>query len=320
MDRYVQIVNQVLPILLLLTLGRLLGRFGFLSDSTAEDLKRIIVNLALPAVLFLSFLDMELKVSYVAVFVAVLALCVLLYLAGLVLARVVGKGQDGEREYLPLLCTGFEYGMLGVSLFGGAYGLASIGYIAVIALGHELFIWFIFLSLLLIKRDGITHPARLMRVFLASPVILGILSGLLLNGLGLGKGLHHWPVTGAVLVALKHLSGLAIPLILIVVGHGIRLKRGSLRDAVLVSAYRLALCIPLALALGAWFLGSLLDLGKPFQAGLFTLLILPPPFIIPLYMRGNDEQGRRYVNNVLAVSTVASITVFTIYLFLNPVL
>ena len=60
--------------------------------------------------------------------------------------------------YFPFLMTGFEYGMLGVSLFGSAYGLENIGYIAVADLGHELFIWFVFLALLLMTREG--TPAR----------------------------------------------------------------------------------------------------------------------------------------------------------------
>ena len=46
-----------------------------------------------------------------------------------------------------ILITGFEYGMLAISLFGAAYGLDKIGYIAIVDLGHEIFIWFVFLPL-----------------------------------------------------------------------------------------------------------------------------------------------------------------------------
>jgi hypothetical protein len=71
--------------------------------------------------------------------------------------------------------TGFESGMLGISLFGSAYGLSQVGYFAVVDLGHELFIWFFFLALLLAKRDGIRSPGRLFGAFIRSPVIIASL-------------------------------------------------------------------------------------------------------------------------------------------------
>jgi len=40
-----------------------------------------------------------------------------------------------EHEYFPFLVAGFEYGMLGVGLFGSAYSLEKIGYLAIMDLG-----------------------------------------------------------------------------------------------------------------------------------------------------------------------------------------
>jgi hypothetical protein len=234
--------------------------------------------------------------------------------------RLVQRQIKVEYEYFPFMMTGFEYGMLGVSLFGSAYGLDQIGYIAVVDLGHELFIWSFFLALLVRKRDGLTQPASLLIAVFKSPVMIAILGGILFNLIGAREFLYEQPITGAVIDTLRFLSNLTIPLILLIVGYGIRLERRGVRKTALVIAIRLSLLIPLALLLNVVVINGLLNLASPFQAALFTLLILPPPFIVPLYMRAGLEDERRYINNVLMLYTVFTILLFTIYFSFNPTL
>jgi predicted permease len=310
MDQTTDIINRVLPILFLIGLGSWIRQRHFLADSTIDDLRKIIVNLALPSVLFISFLNMELKAKYIVIFVTLFVLCIILYLWG----RFLKRRLNIQQTYYPFLMTGFEYGMLGVSLFGSAYGLEHIGYIAIIDLGHELFIWFVFLALLLVERDGLQDPGQLLGAFFRSPVIIGILSGLLFNVLGAQDFLTDRPVTGAIMATLGFLSNLTIPLILIIVGYGIKLDLHGIRETLPVIAVRLVILIPLALLLNIVLIRGLLDLEKPFEIALFTLLILPPPFILPLYARGEKS----YINNVLTLYTVVSITIFTVFFIVNP--
>ncbi len=314
MDQTTEIINRVLPIFLLIGLGAWIRRSQFLPDRAIDDLRKIAVNLALPSVLFISFLQIEMKSTYLVVFVMMAALCIALYGLGLALRRRL----DVPHPYFPFLMTGFEYGMLGVSLFGSAYGLENIGYIAVIDLGHELFIWFVFLALLLMTRDGLQSPGQLVGSFFRSPVIVAILAGIALNLLGAEAFLYEQPVTGGLMATLGFLSALTIPLILIIVGYGIRLDRAGVREAALVIAIRLAILIPLALILNAVVIRGLLDLERPFEIALFTLLVMPPPFIIPLYMRQDMPEEKRYVNNVLMLYTVFSLAIFSIFFVLNP--
>lgn len=308
------IINRVLPILILIGLGYGIRRRQFLSESAIDDLRKIAVNLALPSVLFISFLGIELKPTYFITFTVIFVLCVALFGLG----KLLENRFSARHEYFPFLMTGFEYGMLGVSLFGSAYGLENIGYIAIVDLGHEIFIWFVFLALLLMKRDEARNPAQLAGTFFKSPVIIAILAGILFNILGIQEFLYEGPVTGALIATLQFLSNLVIPLILIIVGYGIKLDRHGLKEAALVIVIRLALLIPIALALNHFLLRGWLELGKPFQVALFTLLVLPPPFIIPLYMPTGIAEERRYVNNVLMLYTVVSIVIFTVYFIANP--
>mgnify|MGYP000979137201 CR=1 FL=1 len=126
MDDTTLILNRVLPILFLIGLGHWIRRSHFVAESTVDDLRKLVVTLALPSVMFISFLEMKLQTKYLVIFVLVFAINVALFALGRSLKMRLGV----EYLYFPFLMTGFEYGMLGVSLFGSAYGLEKIGYIA----------------------------------------------------------------------------------------------------------------------------------------------------------------------------------------------
>ncbi|MEN8173689.1 MAG: hypothetical protein ABFS03_12535 [Chloroflexota bacterium] len=287
----------------------------FLIDKTIDELRKIVVNIALPAVLFISFLNIELKSEYFIVFVVMIFICISLFFLG----NIIKNQFKIQYSYFPYLITGFEYGMLAVSLFGAAYGMEKIGYIAVVDLGHEIFIWFMFLPLLLVKRDGAQKPKVIIKSFLSTPVVIAILSSLLLNIFGASKSLYQLPIAGGVMATLDFLSNLTIPLILIIVGYGVKINKEGLKEALLVATIRLGIMIPLALLLNTYLIRNSLALDKFFEIALFTLLIMPPPFIVPLYVRENlNIEEKHYINNVLTVHTIISVVIFLIYFILNP--
>jgi hypothetical protein len=170
------------------------------------------------------------------------------------------------------------------------------------------------------KQDRIQRPVELVQAFFRSPVIIGILAGILLNLAGIGGSLAAWPITGAIMATLIFLAGLTVPLILIIVGYGIKLDRSGLGRAVRVPFIRLLLLLPLAFLLSRLLIRDLLQLEKAYEIALFTLLILPPPFIIPLFMRRDMPAEARFVNNVLTLYTLVTIVVFIIYFIFNPTL
>jgi hypothetical protein len=118
---------------------------------------------------------------------------------------------------------------------------------------------------------------------------------------------------------LSFLSPLTIPLILIIVGYGVKIDQEGIREALTVIAIRLGIMIPLVLVLNTYLVRNSLHLGKFFEIAMFTLLIMPPPFIVPLYASEKlDTKEKRYINNVLTIHTVISVIVFLVYFILNP--
>lgn len=309
-----EIINGIAPILILLIVGVILRKTGLISAQTVVDLKKIVVNLALPAVLFTSFLNMDLQRKYFWFLPVLFGYCLLLYFLG----RLIQHFRKSETKFFPFLITGFEAGMIGVSLFGAAYGLEEVGKFAIIDLGQEFFIWFVYVALLIHQREGQTKPLGLIKMFATSPVIIGVLAGLILNLVGLPRLLGSTPILQGILSTVNLIGGLTVPLILMVVGYGIQLDLQELLFSARVILIRLAINIPVALLLNRFFVRGWLQLDIGFEAALFTMLILPPPFILTLFMKSDQAEDIHRIDNTLTLHTLVSIVVFIIYFALNP--
>ncbi|MCB0054260.1 MAG: hypothetical protein KDE24_32475, partial [Caldilinea sp.] len=64
---YLEAFSKVLPVLLLFGLGAFFRRSGFVQPSTIQELKKLIVNVTLPAVLVLAFAAVTLEAGHLAV-------------------------------------------------------------------------------------------------------------------------------------------------------------------------------------------------------------------------------------------------------------
>ncbi|HET59422.1 MAG TPA: hypothetical protein ENN32_03545 [Chloroflexi bacterium] len=314
MENALWVFNSVLPILIFLWIGHLLRKRSFFSPETIDNIKNFIVNFTLPAVLFTSFLDIAFRWNYLLLMILVFLLCVFLYLYGRSTKQIFRQSWI----YFPFLLTGFEFGMLGLSLFGSAYGLENFGKMAILGVPHEFFIWFVYVTLLV--RETSTKPSvgSLLKSFLSSPVIIAIFASILLNLSGWAAWLNNAFFADGLFKVLNLLAGLTAPLILLVVGYDIKITPTNIKSSVLVVLLRLGLLIPLALLINRFILSALLNLDRGFQIAFFTLVILPPPFIIPIFMKKGLAEEKAFITNTLMLHTVASIVTFIIYFALNP--
>lgn len=310
MGTIAETLASVIPIVLLIGLGILLRRARVLDDAVVEGLKRLIVTVVLPAVLFTAFLSMQFRAEYLALVVIVPAACIALLGLGHVVRRALGAPPVAT-----FLFTGFEFGMVGLALYAAAYGLGNVPTAAIVGLGHEFFIWFVFVTMLKRQSDGAVSLAETAQSFVKSPVILAIVAGLLLNAVGVADELAANPFSAGVLGALGYLAAVIVPVILLVVGYGTRLSLAGMRQAAPLVALRFAACLILALVLSELVVGVWLGLDGYARAAVFMLFILPPPFIVPIFLPAHRRDEVGFSNNVLSLYTVVSVVTFVAYVF-----
>ena len=314
MNDILLILNKIFPVLVFLFLGSLFRRIQLLKKETIDDLKKFIVNVSLPAVLFVSFLNTTIELRYLVLMIVMFLLCVVL----LVIAKRFYH-RKGTR-YIPFLFTGFEFGMLGISLFASAYGMDAIGPIAIIGIGHEFFIWFVYLTFLLKENEKATSAKSLLRSFFTSPVILAILSSVLLNLLGLRQSISNLFFSEGLFTSLEWLLNLTPPIILIIVGYKIHFSKKTMKESAKLVLMRILLILPFGLFISFFIVHKLLGLTLNFQIALWTFLLLPPPFILPLYMPPGFDNEKSLINNTLFLNTIISIVLFIVLFAFFPVL
>ncbi|NLW11416.1 MAG: permease, partial [Clostridiaceae bacterium] len=175
------IVAKVLPVIFLIILGHFLSRFSVISQKTVDDLKKLVVNLTLPALLFMAFADTAFEPKYLLIVLAVFASCAVM----LLLAGVLRKPLKIDNPYWPSLYAGFETGMMGYSIFVAVYGAAEMYKLAIMDLGQVTFVFFVLVSVLRRVNGETAGAVSLIKSFLKSPVILSIIFGIIAGLIGL---------------------------------------------------------------------------------------------------------------------------------------
>ena len=301
---YLEAFAKVLPVLLLFGLGAAFRRSGFLQPAAVDGLKRLIVNVTLPAVLFLAFAAVDLQPEHLLVAGSVFLACTIVLFAGRLLGGVAGT----RSPYLPPLLTGFEAGMMGYAIFTAVYGADNVFKFAVVDLGQVMFVFFILEPYVQRQGAGAVTLRQTVRGFLTTPVILSIFAGIVFNRLGLTALIDGFPLTAAVVTTLELLAAVTTPLIAIVIGYEVNLGRTGLA-AMYVRAFRGRL----VLVISRLFPGDTVA-----QAAVMTMFVLPPPFVIPLFMARASAEEQRYVVNTLSLATLATLVAFTLVSVIYP--
>ncbi len=300
---YLNAFASTLPVILLVIFGVVLRRFHFFNDQTIQDVKKLIVTFSMPLVLFNAFSTVRFEARFLWVVAFVFLSCVLVMLASGWLQKPLGM----RSAYFPYLMAGYESGMMGYAIYGAIYGIQHVSNFGVVDLGQALFVFFVLVASLERRQNQSYGLANTLRVFLKTPAILAILAGFLFNFTGLYALLTSWPVSNALIEATSLLAGVTMPLVAVVLGYELNFQPGNLRQPLRTVGLRLVVWLTVGLLFTIFVMRRALGLDPLMQAALMLMYILPPPFVVPIYLRGGDPADRDYILNTLSLSSLAAL-------------
>ena len=306
----VSIFEKLAPIVFFLALGVLFRTKNFLSAQTIDEIKQLLVRVTLPALLFLTFLELDFHREYFFVIILMFVINLVMLGAGHLAGKFIAPGN----RYVPLMFTGFEMGMLGFSLFGISFGQAGLQAIGILDLGQELYVWFVLTTLLTFMTRGKPRIGTVVSSFFTSPVILAILVGMALNAF-FRRHLKHSPVTQELIRA--PCSQITIPLILVIIGYQLRFRLSGFASPLALLASRTILLLGFAVLMDRLVFPRLGDVPELLAPAMYTLAILPPPFIMPLFMDGASEEEAEFVGTTLSLGTLVTLALFFVILVLS---
>ncbi|MGB7969423.1 MAG: AEC family transporter [Methanobacterium sp.] len=211
--------ETILAIILLILIGYVSKRIGLLKPEDSYTLNKIVINIAIPSLIFLAMFNADL--SNLKILLPITLICIITgSLCGLLVYLFSRARGYSKKTKWTLVGTStlFNSGFLGYPVVLGVFGATGLVRAVFYDMGST--ILFLCLGILFILIFGGKYTSIIKRTLLFPP-LWGIILGIIANILHLNLG--YIPLN-----VLKYLSGAAIPLIMI--SLGLSLEVGDLKD------------------------------------------------------------------------------------------
>ena len=304
MNRIMEVLQTVLPVLVMLGIGMLCRSRRLISREGINALKSVVVNITLPAVLLNAFATTRYTLMDIVIPLMMFGVCLLAWALG----KLGGRLFRLPSRFVPFLTTGFEAGMLGYALFNMLYGSGRTAEFARVDLGQVLFVFTVYKILLGTEGREKADLGQLMKEMALSPIILAIVAGVLLGATGLYRALEPSGVSGLFDACTSFVSAPTSAIILLTIGYDLVLGDIPWASTAKVVALRFAIMMVLRTMLVV--LLNLLWPSSGLAAAINVMFILPPPFVLPVF--ADDADQRVYVSSALSVSTIVAIAGFAV--------
>jgi len=238
--------ETILAIILMILIGYAAKRIGLLKSEDSIPLNKIVINITIPALIFLAMYGADL--SNISVLIPITLICIVTgSLCGLIIYLLSrAKGYSKKTKWtLVGTSTLFNSGFLGYPIVLGVFGANGLVKAVFYDMGST--ILFLCLGIFFIILFGGKYTSIIKRTLLFPPlwaIILGIIANIM-----------HFNLGFLPLNVLKYLSGAAIPVIMI--SLGLSLEVGGLKNylgaASFVSMIRLIISPIIAFSLVYFF-------------------------------------------------------------------
>lgn len=300
MEAIMVLLQKVLPVFLVLALGVLCRKRALLTREGINALKRVAVDIALPAVMFNAFATAEYSLKSVCVPLTMFAVCC----GALFLGFVLCKRLKINGRLSPYIAAGFEAGMLGYALFAILFPGEKVSAFAMVDLGQVLFVFTVYKIML----AGKSSAGDALKEALSAPTVWAIALGLLFGATGLYSALKPSGVSQVLDALTGFVSAPTSVLILLAIGYdldpaGIEWRKIGKLMGLRLGVSAALLCV--VLLVDRLLLGQMIHTGA-----LLMMFVLPPPYVLPVF--ADVEEERADVSSALSALTFVSIILFAV--------
>lgn len=311
MNNTVDVLTKMLPVILMISLGYCMKEKHFFKSDTVRDLKKLIINIALPIILFSTFAKTKFDSKYIAIILIIIAVEFLLLFCGV----LIRKAFHSENRFFQTLFTGFENGLMGYSMFIAVFGSSNLFKIAVVDIGNSLFLnAFLILYIRKLEKATLDYREQALSV-VKTPTVVAIVMGLVVSITGCMPAILQNPWLSAGFSTLTLIGNITTPLICIVVGYELVIRLKSIRLPIVLTVIRLCLNLLVAFLLNTLIFVPLLHLDALFQIAVYTTFLLPPSFALSIFVKEGTEQENELLVNTISVHVIFSILAFMALLF-----
>ncbi|MFT6752473.1 MAG: putative permease [Candidatus Azotimanducaceae bacterium] len=300
----IETLNVTGPIFVLVILGLILRRIGFLNDQFVEVSTKLVFSICLPLLLFTVIIRIDESLNFRVFNFSIIACCITFILSWAIAVLLVYPKDD--RGVFVQACFRSNLGVVGLALCANAFGKEGLALASLLM--ASMTVTYNILSVFILSFYNAKHSVSFRGVIIdiaKNPLIISICLALIV-------AFFEIPVPSIALSTGEYLGSMALPLALLGCGAGMNLKaiRSASKTTFLGVAMKTAI-LPIvitAMAIGLGFQGITLGV-------LFLLFVSPTAtasFIMVKSMGGNDALAA----NLIMTTTLVSILTSSLGLFL----
>lgn len=297
------ILKTVMPVIVMLALGKMFALKKVISAETVSGIKGLISGILLPVVIFNALLTMQFSMRSLCLSLLVYALYTIALF--LVLKLISPKLKYRISGFLML---GAEGGMMGYALYTSLFGSEALSTLMEVDLGNILFAFTFFIVLIKMANSDEKDTKKVIVDSLKTPLVSVVAIAIVLNVTGIGKWLMASQIGSLYTAVITMVTSPVSALILMSVGYELELDPALLKDVATVSIIRLLINALIALVLLT--AARSLIISDQLRAAVLLYAILPPQFITPIFIKNTKESS--FAATVLSFYTLITIVGFVI--------
>ena len=152
---------------------------------------------------------------------------------------------------------------------------------------------------------------KIIKDFVKYPIIQAVFWGILINILGIGGYFSSNFLLKGAYSAIQYIADIAIPLILIVIGYGLKFNRLYIKQSAILTLVRYITILLIGYALKFALIDQIMPRSEIFNYAYFTFLILPAPYSLSILLDPFfAEEDKELLSNILVMNTIVCILIF----------
>lgn len=307
-----EVLGKISPLFALLLFGWLLQRVQYFEEVSYQRIQNIVLNIAIPCMLFNSFIHMDMHARYALVSLGYFGFMLLLLALGFLLYRLLHL----RHRFFPFMLTSFGFGTLGLPLYITLFGEENAQYISILGVGHEFFIALVFLPLAQAYFSGEKFDVKQGLRSLLNPSLIMVGLALLIRSLGLNWLLTDNFIGIGIAGAIGSLGSLTLILTLIMVGYRLKLSdRSKLKTSAAYVLIRFAATAGIGTLYRIWVVDPLF--GSPnilFDHAYNILLFQHGSIALTAFVgRYCPREDQEIINNVFVLNVLGGFLLYTLY-------
>ena len=300
------ILETLVPVFLLICLGKFLSHKKILSAEGTASIKNICVNIFLPVVAF----DSLLHGTYTANLAVLMAMEILAlglgFGAGFLLRKFF---EPGIRPYIPFAMTTFEGGTLGWALVAIIVGQKNLYYIVSMDIFCCIFSFSVMaVGFKMINGEKLTKK-EIVFSMIKNPLVISVILGFACGILGVAEKIDSSKFASIYSKLVSTLSVPLTPLILICIGSGLVFDKKLLLKGAKFAVTRYFVQAIVTLIVFA-IIQKTIGLNKILCYSIIMYFCCPPSFLISVFAQ--KKEGIEFSSAVLSLMIIVTLIVFSV--------